>query len=154
LQRPPLFEILVVRYQHVLDVVRVIEKENVLSPHPEKDYVAVLAREVLQISERVAAEDEESAAEQFRARAGRIAGDSHVKLLKLDKSCRVDFLFIAILPPLRADGQTISRIIINIKSVLLPTCPVTRRCDSDVSITILRPVAESAGRRREEKVCP
>jgi hypothetical protein len=66
-------EALVMRDQHILDVIRAIEKENVLRAEPEINYIAMLARCPLQIGESIAAKGCEVAAEQFAFRAGGIA---------------------------------------------------------------------------------
>ena len=68
LERAAFHEALVVSDQHILDVIRVIEKENVLRAEPEINYVAVLARCPLQIGQSIAAKGCEVAAEQLAFR--------------------------------------------------------------------------------------
>jgi hypothetical protein len=69
LERATFHETLMMRDQHVLDVVRVVEKENILRAETEIDYIAVLARRALQVGKRIAAKGREISAEQFAFRA-------------------------------------------------------------------------------------
>src|SRR5215213_11402657 len=69
LQRAALRKILLVSDEHVLDVIRVVEKVNVLWPHPEIGDVAVL-REALDEIDGIAAEAYEIQPKEFAFRAG------------------------------------------------------------------------------------
>jgi hypothetical protein len=72
LERAAFHKILVMSDQHILDVIRMIEKENVLRAEAEINYVAVLARRPLQIGQSIAAKGCEVTANQFAFRAGGI----------------------------------------------------------------------------------
>jgi hypothetical protein len=75
LERTAFHEALVMSDQNILDVVRVIEKVNVLRPEPEIDYVAMRARGLLQVGKRITAKRSEVTADQLTFRAGGIMGD-------------------------------------------------------------------------------
>jgi len=81
LERAAFHEALMMCDQNVLDVVRVIEKVNVLRAEPEMDYVAVRARGELQVGERITAKRSEVSADQLTLRAGGIMGDCQQSLL-------------------------------------------------------------------------
>jgi hypothetical protein len=73
LESAPLHEALVMRDQHVLDVVRVVEKEDFLRTEAEVHDVAVLLRGLLQVAQSVAPEGSEIAAEQTALRTWRMS---------------------------------------------------------------------------------
>ena len=74
LQRTPLHERILMRDEHILDEVWMVEHVGVLRPHAEVNDVAVVARQRRQKGERVAAEREEAeqwTRGQHAPRAGR-----------------------------------------------------------------------------------
>ena len=81
LERAAFHKALMMCDQNVLDVVRVIEKVNVLRAEFEMDYVAVFFRGKLQIGKRITAERSEVAAYQLTFRARGIMGDCQQSLL-------------------------------------------------------------------------
>src|SRR4051812_32623252 len=78
LERAPFHKALIISDQNVLDVVRVIEEVNILRAESEIDYVAMRARSLLQVGERVTAKRPEIAADQLTFRAGGTLGDCHL----------------------------------------------------------------------------
>jgi hypothetical protein len=78
LERAAFHKTLVMSDQNILDVVRMVEEVNVLRAESEMDYVAVLARGLLQVGERIAAKRSEIAADQLTFRAGGIMWDCHL----------------------------------------------------------------------------
>jgi hypothetical protein len=81
LERAAFHEVLMMSDQNVLDVVRVIEKVNVLRAESEIDYVAVLMRGELQVGKRITAKRSEVSADQLTFRAGGIMVDCQQSLL-------------------------------------------------------------------------